>query len=46
MLIDLLELYYFALQDGNEKDVERCLRDLFSIGVDKYTADMLLEELF
>lgn len=42
MLSDLLELYRYALQDGSKEDIERALMDLESVGVDKYTADMLV----
>lgn len=45
MLTDLLYLYKYALEDGNKKSIERALRDLAAVGVDKYTADMLVEEL-
>lgn len=46
MLTDLLALYKYALEDGNEKDIERALRDLAEVGVDKYTADILVKEVF
>lgn len=45
MLTDLLWLYKYALEDGDEKSIESALRDLASVGMDKYTADMLVEEL-
>lgn len=43
---DMLELYYYATIDGNQSDIERCLRDLAEIGVDKYIADIFIEEMF
>lgn len=45
MLSDLLMLYKYALQEGSKKDIERALRDLASVGMDKETADLLVNEI-
>lgn len=45
MLQDLLTLYLYAVQSGDEQCIDRALKDLESVGMDKYTADMLIEDM-
>lgn len=45
MLEDLLLEYKWALEEDSKPDIERALRDLYKVGVDKMTADILVEEV-